>query len=80
MINLGSTNNLVNQFQTLLYKFIRFLEFKIKFYNLLFLIIDFDYEFESKDEETIRAQLVFYQQTKIVKNNASVKGKTEKTK
>lgn len=80
VINLGSTNNLVNQFQTLLYKFIRFLEFKIKFYNLLFLIIDFDYEFESKDEETIRAQLVFYQQTKIVKNNASVKGKTEKTK
>jgi hypothetical protein len=47
---------------------------------ILILVIDFDYECESKDEQAIRAQLLFYQQTKNNKHNLSVKGKTEKTK
>jgi hypothetical protein len=47
---------------------------------ILILVIDFDYECESKDEQTIRAQLLFHQQTKNNKHNLSVKGKTEKTK
>lgn len=42
--------------------------------------IDFDNEIESQEEKAIRAQLNFYQQTKIGKNN-SFRGKTEtKTK
>jgi len=35
---------------------------------------------ESKEEQTIKAQIVFYQQTRGRKLNGSLRGKTEKTK
>lgn len=42
--------------------------------------IDFDNQIDSPEELAIRAQLEFYEQTKIPKALQSVKGRTEKTK
>lgn len=45
-----------------------------------YIFIDFDNEYESKEEKATRAQILFYQQTRGIKNKGSMRGKTEKTK
>ena len=46
---------------------------------ILYFILGFDHEIESKDEKSIRTQILFYLQTKGIKRK-SIIDKTEKTK